>query len=272
MGIPGERLRCELLSWRCWVFGGVRYRLGPTWSLIVERNSDSYQREQRSGAFEDRSQLNIGLEWAPHSAISTTISHQHGDYWGLTLKSGGDFKAQAPRKYTSLKSALDGAGRTEAPIFLNLDSWYDRLLFDAERSGLRIFSANSLPGSSEVTLEIANDRFSQAGDAIHQALLLSELHLPEAYRHVNLLVNELDLPAATVRYQRLAGNQISLRRTRLVSDRRVSILPPSEALRSRYQTDFGYTHLRLGADLSMRGQLMVPNEPLSISYTRGTRT
>ena len=253
------------------VFGGVRYRVSPAWSVLVERNSDSYRREQRFGSLNDQSQLNFGIDWSPHPAISATVSYQHGDYWGLTLRSVGDFKAPVPRKYQSLDSSLDVAGRGQAPIFLNLDSWYDKLLFDAERSGLRLYSASAAPGSSEVTLEIANDRYAQAGDAVHQALLLTELHLPKEYRYVNLLVSEQELPAATVRYQRQTSNEWSLTESRVGSTGRISILPPSEAIRPSYQTDFGYPHLRLGADLSMRVQLMDPNEPLKHQlYVRGT--
>ena len=239
--------------------------------MLVERNSDSYRREQRFGSLADQSQLNVGLEWRPHSAISATVSYQHGDYWGLTLRSAGDFKTPVHRKYQSLDSSLDVAGRGQAPIFLNLDSWYDKLLFDAERSGLRLYSASQAPGSSEVTLEIANDRYAQAGDAMHQALLLSELHLPNAYRYVNLLVSDQETAAVTVRYQRQTPNELSREKSRPTSHGRISILPPSKASRPSYQTDFGYPHLRLGADLSMRVQLMDPNEPLKHQlYVRGT--
>ena len=253
------------------IFGGLRYKLTPVWSLLLERNSDNYAREQRFGSLKDQSQFNFGLNWAPHPAVSATISYQQGDYWGLTLRSVGDLQAQAPRKYLSLNSALDGDGRAQAPIFLNLDSWYDRLLFDAERSGLRLYSASSAPGSSEVTLEIANDRYAQMGDAVHQALLLSELHLPKSYRYVNLLINEQEIPSATVRYLRTASNGVPLKKPRFSDTGRVSILPASRALRPSYRTDFGYPHFRLGADLSMRVQLMDPNEPLKHQlYVRGT--
>ena len=109
-----------------------------SWSLLVERNSDSYRREQLLGSLKDQSQLNFGLDWSLHPSVSVTVSYQHDDYWGLTLRSVGDFKAPVSRKYQPLDSSLDVAGRGQAPIFLNLDNWYDKLLFDAERSGLRI--------------------------------------------------------------------------------------------------------------------------------------
>ena len=253
------------------IFGGIQYSLTPSWFLMLERNSDSYEREQRFGSLKDKSQLNFGLGWRPHPAISATVSYQHGDYWGLTLKSVGDFKTSVPRKYQPLDSSLDDAGRSLAPIFLNLDRWYDKLLFDAERSGLRVYSASDPPGSSEVTLEIANDRYAQAGDAVQQALLLTELHLPKSYHYVNLLVSEQELPAATVRYQRQIANDLSSEMAGQTRNGRISILPPSRASRPSYQTDFGYPHLRLGADLSMRVQLMDPNEPLKHQlYIRGT--
>ena len=254
------------------IFGGVRYSLTPSWFIMVERSSDAYRREQRLGSLSDQSQLNLGLSWHPRPAISATLSYQHGDYWGVTLRSVGDFKARSRRKYLSFASSLDELGRDEAPIFLNLDSWYDRLLFDAERSGLRIYSASDAPGSSEVVLEFANDRYAQYGDAINQMLLLSEIHLPDKYRNVSLLVREHEFPAATVRYQRRSPHQKDLLKEHFKSsESKISILPPGRALRPRHQTDFGYPNLRLGADLATRIQLMDPNEPLKHQlYVRAT--
>ena len=135
-----------------------------------------------------------------------------------------------------------------------------------------VSSASDAPGSSEVTLEIANDRYAQAGDAVNQALLLTELHLPKVYRYVSLLVSEQELPAATVRYQRQSSNKLSQEKSGPTNRGRISILPASRAIRPSYQTNFGYPHLRLGADLSMRVQLMDPNEPLKHQlYVRGLR-
>ena len=252
-------------------FGGFRYAVTPQWSIVVERNSDSYERERQFGSVVGNSQINVGLDWTPVQSISAAISYQQGQYWGVTLRSSGDFKGLAPRKYASISSSLDSAGKAEAPTFLNLNNWYDRLLFDAERSGLRIYSASYAPGSSEVSLEIANDRYAQVGDAINQALLLSDLHLPADFSHVSLLVNENELPATTVRYQRqksIRGISEKSFKTRL---ERISVLPATQALRPQNQTDFGYPNLRVGADLAMRVQLMDPNEPLKHQlYVRGT--
>ena len=88
------------------MFLEVRFSLSPAWSLLLERNSDSYRREQRFGSLKDQSQFNVGVDWSPHPAVSATVSYQHGDYWGLTLRSVGDFKAPVPRKYQSLDSSL----------------------------------------------------------------------------------------------------------------------------------------------------------------------
>lgn len=269
--LGGEVRGGDFFRGKVGIFGGFRYHLSSSWFLMMERDSDPYSREQSYGSLVDKSEINLGLGWKPHPAISTVISYQHGEYWGVTFRSAGDFKTRSPRKFSQFTSVLDVAGRNQAPIFLNLDSWYDRLLFDAERSGLRIYSASDQPGSSEVSLEVANDRYAQVGDAIHQALLLSELHLPDTYRYVNLLINEHELPAATIRYQRHNADQKKLGKFQESAGSAVSVLSPSRALRPRYQTDFYYPNLRLGADLAMRMQLMDPNEPLKHQiYVRGT--
>ena len=46
------------------VFGGFDIGSLLAWSVLVERNSDSYRREQRFGSLKDQSQLNFGLAGA----------------------------------------------------------------------------------------------------------------------------------------------------------------------------------------------------------------
>jgi hypothetical protein len=249
------------------IFGGLQLKLTPTVTLAFERTSDAYLRELERGSLDDNSGFGYGLSWTPHPALSAAISYQNNDYWSLSLRSMGDFKSNASRKYTDIYSSLDEKGASQAPSFLNLDHWYDRLLFDAERTGLRIYGSSYAPGSTDITLEIANDRYAQSGDAIHQALVLSDIHLPQTFRYVELLLLEDELPAATIRYQRRPVSSARLN-SRVVSE--VSILPPLRKLRRQHSTDFNYPRLQTGADLALRLQLMDPNEPIKHQfYIRG---
>ena len=63
-----------------------------------------------------------------------------------------------------------------APATLDLNSPYDRLLFDAERSGLNLHSASIKADEDLVALEIENNAYEVSADAIQTALTLSEIH------------------------------------------------------------------------------------------------
>ena len=58
-----------------------------------------------------------------------------------------------------------------------LDSWYGRLLYDSERSGLKFKKARHEPGSNSANLLVENLDYELSADAIERALLLSQLHL-----------------------------------------------------------------------------------------------
>ena len=65
------------------------------------------------------------------------------------------------------------------PSNLNLGAWYDRLLFDSERSGLRVYKATTNEERSLVELEIGNTGYMLTADAVHKALSLAEANLPQ---------------------------------------------------------------------------------------------
>ena len=119
----------------------MRYPLSPSWSLLVERNSDGYEREKGFGSFVDRSQFEFG-DWLEPTAVSATLSYQQGDFWGLTLRSEGDFESRAPRNILQFRVRSIMLEKDRPPLFLILKAGMTGCYSMLKRSGLRLYSAS----------------------------------------------------------------------------------------------------------------------------------
>ena len=278
-GVVGGEIRGEsFFRGGVGVFGGVRYSLpNLPLDLIAEYSSDDYRREVALNSVTDSSPVNVGIEWRVSEGLSIAASYQQDAFIGLTLKSTFDFKQTPKRVYERFYSAADAAGENLAPAHLDLDSWYDTLLFDAERSGLRVHAAYVRPGDDQVRFAVSNDRYALWADALNQFFTLTEIHLPREYRSVSVQTLDDNLLGNTLRYQRKTPQAKTVRPSERTSQTEkepvslIDILPGAHLKRPTYQTDFDYPKLALGADLSLRVQLMDPNEPLKHQlYVKGT--
>jgi len=260
------------------LFGGVRYSVPnlPV-QLIAEYSSDDYRREVGLGTLQKSSPVNFGVAWAIVDGITIAASYQQGAFAGLTLSSTLNFKKRPDRQFEQFYSVAIQQGRNIAPERLDLDAWYDRLLFDAERSGLRIHAAYFQPGDDHVGFTISNDRYTIWADALNQFFLLSEIHLPDALRKITVETLEDNLVGNAVQYQRVnivkSSGRVSVhqRLNQATDPAGIKILPGSQLVRPAHRTDFGYPKLALGADLALRVQLMDPDAPLKHQlYIKGT--
>jgi len=260
------------------LFGGVRYSVPnlPV-QLIAEYSSDDYRREVGLGTLQKSSPVNFGVAWAIVDGITIAASYQQGAFAGLTLSSTLNFKKRPDRQFEQFYSVAIQQGRNIAPERLDLDAWYDRLLFDAERSGLRIHAAYFQPGDDHVGFTISNDRYAIWADALNQFFLLSEIHLPDALRKITVETLEDNLVGNAVQYQRVnivkSSGRVSVhqRLNQATDPAGIKILPGSQLVRPAHRTDFGYPKLALGADLALRVQLMDPDAPLKHQlYIKGT--
>ena len=253
-------------------FGGARYQL-RRWplQLIAEYNSDEYAREVGFNTIEKPSPWNFGVEWRPQSNLTLAASWLHGSSFGLRLSSKLDTKSTPKRKKgRAFYSASEPRSLSGAPENLDLSSWYDRLLYDAERSGLRLNKAAIDSETAEVTLEIENAGYALTADAVHKVLSLSEVHLSRKIKSVKVTLREQDQCAPTIRYRRQvpqatkAPRVTAPRRKAYPSSREaIEILPSSHIELPSNQTDYQYPFISFGADLSTRMQLMDPDAPLT---------
>ena len=255
-------------------FGGLSYQ----WSqrpikLLLEYSGDNYAREARSGTVDKPSPLNMGLEWQALADTSVTVSWLRGDSIGINLSTRLNTKSNPPKKASArFYSSSEPRSLSQAPESLDLSSWYDRLLYDYERSGLRLHSATLRPGASSARVEISNDSYALTGDAVQRALSLAEVHLPSRVSTLDVLLRENSYIAPTLEYRlervttdlrqlnKLSGSSRSLVKE---TSSRLHILEGRTNPKPSNATNYGYPKVNFGADLATRIQLMDPDAPLA---------
>lgn len=255
-------------------FGGLSYQLSQRpIKLLLEYSGDNYAREARLGTVDKPSPLNMGLEWQALADTSVTVSWLRGDSIGINLSTRLNTKSNPPKKASArFYSSSEPRSLSQAPESLDLSSWYDRLLYDYERSGLRLHSATLRPGASSARVEISNDSYALTGDAVQRALSLAEVHLPSRVSTLDVLLRENSYIAPTLEY-RLERVTTDLRQlNKLTGSSRSSVKESSSRLhilegrtnpKPSNATNYGYPKVNFGADLATRIQLMDPDAPLA---------
>ena len=71
-------------------------------------------------------------------------------------------------------------------------------MFDAERSGLRVYSAHLRPGSDQAAFVVSNDRYALWADALNQFFRLTEIHLPPELKAIKVQTIEDNLSGSAV--------------------------------------------------------------------------
>ena len=242
------------------IFGGVTYQLPekPV-KFLLEYNPDKYLFETRRGQEKPASPLSVGLEWEISDGLFLATSYQHNEEFGLRISA--NLNSKAPSKKFAIKpfkSSLDGDG-DHIPSSINLSAWYDRLLFDMEKSGLYLYEADYSNASDVVTLEIGNKKFHHWPDAISVALRLANLHLPKRFKSIVIILNENGHQVHSIRTPR----PYSLGRENQQSFINLTdILPPRKISNPRNSTGFAQLNIPVNVSLQNRVQIMDPDRPL----------
>ena len=242
------------------VFGGVAYDLDKyNLRLLAEYNSDSYEREQRLGTVSDPSPLSYGLEWQPTAGVTLGLSHQFGEQYAFSIASNGDSLAlpekKPPRLFISAKDLA------EADISLenyDLSSWYDRLRYDMNQSGLTLLEASSSPAGQEVTLVVTNHIYALNADAMQRVLVLADLHLPASFGTLNIILNEDGFQPITLNYRRQTASTNWLD----TAGQNINILPGRELKSVTEVTPTNFGDTVFGVNFRTRFQLFDPDDPL----------
>ena len=95
----------------------------------------------------------------------------------VSLSATLDTKSETPPKDSPAFWSVDEPPeRWDASESFKPNTWYARLLFDIERSGLLMLSGDLRDQGRVAWLEIENGTFAYEADAIRKVLTLAELH------------------------------------------------------------------------------------------------
>lgn len=243
-------------------FGGVEYRFDRFGvDLLAEYSSDAFERSERKGTIDEASPFNYGIRWRPQPGLALTLSHQLGQDVVLGLSASIDTKALPPVKRARgiWKSEVE---RSAAEDAITTQSWYERLLFDIERSGLLLLGADVQQRNSVVWLEIENIDYALAADAVRTALELAEIHLPSNVHTINVLINRDGIANGAVSYRR-RPREVSAQAVRIDDSAIVDVISPRLLGPSpRHLTRFRKPNFNTTLELSSRFQVMDPDDPL----------
>lgn len=241
------------------LFGGISY--SPTnlpIKALLEFNPDSYAFNKLRGSYEPSSALSYGIQWQPFSDLTLTLSHQHGDEFGISIASRLNTKNKPKRsKPRQFKSSKDMAAE-ELPEGINKENWYDLLLYDIERSGLILVSAGLNSDQSEVELVVGNASYAIWPDALAGHISLSDLHLPESVKVLYFVIEDGGHRISKVKVDRPSANP-DLTPAQL--SRNIKILPSELKFPPGQSTDFYTGKINFTADINNRVQLFDPEDP-----------
>ncbi len=244
-------------------FGSLEWEL-PRWNitLLGEMSSDRNEREIRNRYFDDTSPFNYGIRWTPAPGLQLTASHQLGHDFALSVSAQLDTLADVvpkrPPSFISSSEPRSVSGRSDS---IQLGRWYDRLLYDIERSGLLLLSAKLEDNATTAWLEIENLDFAYPADAVRRVLSFAEVHLPRSVKTVNVVLQDDEIVAATISYARRSGTKLASETT--WDGDSISVLPSRRMVSNpQFRTKFRIPNLATSVNVSSRFQLMDPDDPL----------
>ncbi len=240
------------------LFGGLSYDI-EQWNtkLLVEYNSDSFQRERRFGTIPDASPFSYGVEWTPTPGIAFGLNRQQGNQTGFYISATLQTSAEAPVRRQNLVVPVS-SNLAQETIGNQRNTWYGRLLVDVEAAGMLLRSYFETPDQRLVRFELSNQQFNLMADGLNRFLTLAELHVPPQVETIEVVLNENGISSNTVRYQRQFGDQS---RTWLEPDDLITIMPGAPIENPTTITRYRIPNVAFGADLTTRFSLFDPDNP-----------
>jgi len=181
------------------VFGGMSYAFDALpLTTMVEYNPDKYTRDVSRGAPEPSSPWSFGATWHAADNLDLAFSVQHGDEIGLRWQSYFDTKAEPAKQTAPPIISSFYLPESELPEGYKKDTWFDRLRFDATRSGLSVREASLSSDEKTAELVVANLNFQMWSDALSAHLAFADLHLPATVETIYFAIEEKGHRSSTV--------------------------------------------------------------------------
>ena len=143
-----------------------------------------------SGGLRPKEPWSAGITWHAVPGVDLRLSLQHGDEVGVGFRSYFESKVEPPRRDPDVFISSYYLSPSNLPPQINKNSWYDRLLYDVERSGLLLVEGTISADGNHAKLVVGNTSYSVWSDAIGRHTALADLHLPATVKSIHFVVEE----------------------------------------------------------------------------------
>lgn len=181
------------------LFGGVSYDF-KTWPVtaMIEYNPDEYLLEVARGAKAPATPWSAGVTWRAASNLDVALTLQHRNEVGIRFQSYFDTKDEGPHQSAPPIISSFFLPQAEFPTGYDKGEWFDRLRFDATRSGLSVREATLSFDERVAEIVVANLNFQIWSDALAAHLAFADLHLPATVETIYFVVEEKGHRVTTV--------------------------------------------------------------------------
>ncbi len=259
-GLGGELSFGNFFSGRdVGVFGGASHKFESVpVTAMLEYNPDQYDWDSREGGDRPKSPWSAGLTWHALPGVDLRLSLQHGDEIGVGFRSYLDSKDEPPRRDPDRFISSYYLSQSDLPPQINKEKWYDRLLYDVERSGLILVEGNLSADGNYAQLVVGNASYALWSDALARHTALADLHLPATVKSIYFVVEEGGHRTATVVVPRPSASysdspRVYLNQVRTLSGRTLET--------PQYRTGFVTGKINTAMNIRSRFQLFDPDDP-----------
>ena len=241
------------------LFGGVSrsFESLPV-TAMLEYNPDQYDVDFSRGVPRPESPWSAGLTWHALPGMDLRLSLQHGDKIGFGFRSYLGSKAEFPRREPEQFVSSYYLSQSDLPPQINKDRWYDRLLYDVERSGLLLIEGAISADGNHAKLVIGNTSYALWSDAVGRHTALADLHLPATVRSIHFTVEEAGHRPATIVVPRPSAvfkddPRTAINQVRVLSGRTLDT--------PQHRTGFVTGKINNTVNIRTRFQLFDPDDP-----------
>ena len=240
-------------------FGGLSHSVESLpLTFALEYNPDQYDLDARRGVARPNAPWSIGATWHALPGLDVRLSLQHGDEIGIGfrsfVKTGAEPARRAPEQFLSSYYL----SQSDLPSQIDKNRWYDRLLYDVERSGLLVVEGNISADGSQAQLVVGNVSYALWSDAIGRHTALADLHLPATVKSMHFVVEEGGHRSATIVVPRPSAFYSDSARATL---RQVRVLSGRTLDTPQHRTGFVTGKINNTVSVRSRFQLFDPDDP-----------
>ena len=241
------------------VFGGIShsFEVLPV-TVMLEYNPDQYDHDFANGGLRPKEPWSAGITWHAIPGIDLRLSLQHGDEVGIGFRSYFESKVELTRRDPDVFISSYYLSPSKLPPQINKASWYDRLLFDVERSGLLLVEGTISADGNHAKLVVGNTSYSVWSDAIGRHTALADLHLPATVKSIHFVVEEGGHRLVTVVVPRPSASFTDNPQTTI---ERVSILSGRTLDTPQHRTGFVTGKINSTLNIKTKFQLFDPDDP-----------